>query len=126
MSIQAVLGKIEFSANKPFRKRRFPFHDFSPSLLPGKFLRLARPEFVRLPDRLAIHALILREIFDPRFGCEFLRRFKDPLLLQMGFDVAVVDLHSLIVAIIAAQVCRASAPLAVSINWQGSPRRPPT
>src|SRR5260370_36446461 len=28
MSIQAVLGKIEFSADEPFRKRRFPFQDF--------------------------------------------------------------------------------------------------
>src|SRR5213593_785414 len=36
----------------------------------------------------------------------------------MRFNVAVVDLHSLIVAIIAAHVCRASAPLTVSINWQ--------
>ena len=81
MSIQAVLGKIEFSANKPFRKRRFPFQDFSPSLLPGKFLRLARPEFVRLPDRLAIHPPVLGEIPDARVLREFLRRFKDALLL---------------------------------------------
>src|SRR5439155_19786983 len=81
MSIQAVLGKGEFSANKPFRKRRFPFQDFSPSLLPGKFLCVARPEFVRLPDRLAIHASILREVFNTRLPRELLGRFKDALLL---------------------------------------------
>ncbi len=36
----------------------------------------------------------------------------------MRLDVLIVDLHSLVVAIIAAQVCRASAPLAVLIEWQ--------
>ena len=81
MSIQAVLGKIEFSADEPFRKRRFPFQDFSPRLLPGKLLRLARPEFVRPLDRLAIHSLVLREVLDPRFLGEILGRLEDALLL---------------------------------------------
>ena len=81
MSIQAVLGKIDFAADEPSRERHFPFQDFSPRFLPGKFLRFARPEFARLLDRLAIHPLILREVFDERFGREFLRRLKDTLLL---------------------------------------------
>ena len=51
MPIEAILRKIDFSADEPFRKRRFPFQNFPPRLLPGELIRLARPEFVRLLDR---------------------------------------------------------------------------
>src|SRR5260370_15319546 len=52
MSIQAVLGKIVFFANKPFPKPRLPFHDFFPLLFPRKFLLLSHTAFVRLPRPL--------------------------------------------------------------------------
>src|SRR5947209_3600771 len=81
MSIQAVLGKIDLSADEPFRKRRLPFQNFPPRLLPGKLLRLARPEFVRLLDRLAIHPLVLSQVLDLRLIRKLLSRLKDALLL---------------------------------------------
>src|SRR5205823_11687248 len=93
MSIEAILGKIDFSADEPFRKRRFPFQNFPPRLLPGKLLRFARPEFVRLLDRLPVHPLVVREVLDLRLLSELLQRLEDALLLEMRFDIAVVDLH---------------------------------
>src|SRR5437899_12305912 len=51
MSIQAVLGKIEFSANKTFRKRSFPLQYFSSSLLLVKLLRLSCSDIFRLLTR---------------------------------------------------------------------------
>src|SRR5947209_4021048 len=81
MSIEAILGKIDFSADEPFRKWRFPFQNFSPRLLPGKLLRLARPEFVRLLDRFAIHPLVLSQVLDLRLIRKLLSRLKDALLL---------------------------------------------
>src|SRR5437764_3724820 len=81
MSIEAILGKIDFSADEPFRKRRFPFQNFPPRLLPGKLLRFARPEFVRVLDRFAIHPVVLSQVLDPRFLRELLSRLKDALLL---------------------------------------------
>src|ERR1041384_2655163 len=93
MSIQTIFREIEFAADKPFRERRFPFEHFSPALLPQKFARLARPEFIRMLDRLAVHSPILGDTLDPRLLREFLRRFEDALLLQERFNVLVVDLH---------------------------------
>src|SRR5204862_4744480 len=60
MSIQAVLGKIEFSADVPFRKRRFPFQYFLPRFFPGKILRLERQKFVLLIVSIDLHSQIMR------------------------------------------------------------------
>src|SRR5579864_5682005 len=79
MSIQTIFRDIEFAADKPLRERRFPFENFSPALLPGQFVGFARPKFLRMLDRLAIHPAILLEAFDPRLLRKFLRRFKDAL-----------------------------------------------
>src|SRR5205085_21535 len=76
VSIQTILGKIDLSADEPFRKWGLPFQNFPPRSLPGKLLRLPRPEFVRLLDRLAIHSLVLREVLDLRLLGELLRRFE--------------------------------------------------
>ena len=99
MPIQAIFGKIELAADEPFRERRLPFEHFSPALLPDQFARFARPEFVRLLDRFAIHPPVLRKVFDSRFLRKFLRRFENSLLLQVRLDVCepdwhIVDLHS--------------------------------
>src|ERR1700730_6160980 len=67
MSIQTIFGKIQFSADEPFRERRFPFEHFPPSLLPQKLARFTRPKFIRILDRLPMHPPVLREILDSRF-----------------------------------------------------------
>src|SRR6266404_5991454 len=90
VSIKAIFGKIELSADEPFCEWRLPLDNLSPSLSPHEFVRLAGPEFVRTLDRLAIHPLVLRESFDPRPLSKFPRRLELPFLLQVGFDVSVV------------------------------------
>src|SRR6478672_9496773 len=87
MSIEAVLGQIEFSADEPLRERRLPIDHALPALPPNQLARLARPEFFRAIDRFAVHPSILVEALDPRPLREILRRLEDPLLDQVRLDV---------------------------------------
>src|SRR6266404_4334220 len=111
MSIQTVLGEIQFPADEPFREWCLPFQDLPPPSLPLKLVRFARPEFLRALDRFPIHPPVLGEVLDPRLRGELLARFEDALLLQMGLDVLVVDLHSGSRQYSLLRFCRASASL---------------
>src|SRR5437762_14146097 len=89
MSIQTVFRNIDFSANEPFRERRFPFEDALPRRAPDQFSRLACPELRRARERFSMHSPILRETFDSRLFRKLLCRFEDTLLLQMRLDIVV-------------------------------------
>ena len=89
MTIEAILRNVQFSADEPFRERRLPFENFLPRRVPDQLLRFARPEFVRLLDRFAIHPPILLEAFDPRPLGEIRCRLENAFFDQMRFDVVV-------------------------------------
>src|SRR5438034_11813437 len=89
MSVQTIFRDIEFAADKPLRKRRFPLENFFPRRTPEKFIRFAPPEFVRLLDRFPIHPLILTEAFNTSLLCEIFGRFENALLDEMRFDIVL-------------------------------------
>src|SRR6266581_1967511 len=89
MSIQTIFRNIDFAADKPLRKGRFPFEDFFPSDAPDQLARLARPKFSWLLDRFLIHPPVLVETFDSRLLREVLWWFENALLNQMRLDVVV-------------------------------------
>src|SRR6266480_7614965 len=89
MSIQTVFRNIDFSADEPFRKRRFPFEDALPRRAPDQFSRLARPELRRARERFSMHSPILSEALNSRLFRKLFRRLEDPLLLQMRLDIVV-------------------------------------
>src|SRR5437868_7370829 len=70
MPVQTIFRNVQFPAHEPFRERRLPFEDLFPWRAPDQILRFARPEFARLPDRFAIHSLILSQALDSRFAVE--------------------------------------------------------
>src|SRR5512143_2665812 len=70
MAVQAIFRNIEFPADEPFRERRLPFKDLLPRRAPDQFLRFARPELGRLPDRFSIQASILSQALDPCLTAE--------------------------------------------------------
>src|ERR1700722_555975 len=60
MTVEAVLGNIQFTPDEPLRVWLFPFENCLPLFLPQEKLRsLLRPEFLRVLDRFAIQLLIV-------------------------------------------------------------------
>src|SRR5437588_4451607 len=66
MPIQAILRHVEFPADEPLRKWRFPLENFLPRHGPDPLSLFAHQEFCRLPDRFPVHPPILTETFDSR------------------------------------------------------------
>src|SRR6516162_2954653 len=89
MTVQTIFRNVQFSADKPFRERRFPFDNLLPWPAPNQLLRFARPELGRLPDRFPIHPPILSEALDARFTAETRRRLENALFDQVRFDVVL-------------------------------------
>ena len=63
MSIQAILGDVQFSADEPFGERRFPLQDFFPRRAPNQFARLARPKSCWLCERFSMQPPVMRADF---------------------------------------------------------------
>ena len=82
-----ILGDIQLPAQDPFCEGRFPLEDAFPALPPDQLACLARPEFFRAIDRLAIHPPILLEAAHPSGFRESPGRFENPFLDEMGLDV---------------------------------------
>src|SRR5262245_10127496 len=89
MTVQTILRNVQFSADKPFRERRFPFDNLLPRRPPDQFLRFTRPELGRLPDRFSIHSPVLRQALDPRFIAETRCWLENAFFDQMRFNVVV-------------------------------------
>src|SRR5207247_6558346 len=89
MPVQTIFGNVEFAAHEPFRERRLPFDNLLPRRAPDQFLRFARPELGRLPDRFSIHSPILSQALDPRFTAEIRWRLENAFFDQMRFNVVV-------------------------------------
>jgi REP element-mobilizing transposase RayT len=89
MPIQTVFRNIEFAADEPLREWRFPVEHFFPRGAPEQLTRFASPEFGGLSNRLSIHSPVLSETFDSRLLREILRCFKNALLDQVRFNVAM-------------------------------------
>ena len=89
MPVQTIFRNVQFPAHEPFRERRLPFEDLFPWRAPDQILRFARPEFARLPDRFAIHSLILSQALDSRFAVETRWWLENAFFDQMRFDVVV-------------------------------------
>src|SRR5215467_13712776 len=87
MSVQAIFREIEFAADKPLCKRRFPFENFFPRRAPEKFACFARPKLGGLPDRFPIHPPVLTEAFNTSLLREIFGRRENTLLDEMRFDV---------------------------------------
>jgi hypothetical protein len=83
MPVQTIFRNVEFAADKPLRERRLPFKNLFPWSAPDQFLRFARPEFSRLPNRFSIHSAILSQTLDGRLAAELPRWVKNALLDQM-------------------------------------------
>ena len=89
MPVQTIFRNVQFSADKPFRERRFPFDNLLPRRSPDQFLRFTRPELGRLPDRFSIHSPILSEALDSRFTAETGCWLENAFFDQMRFNVVV-------------------------------------
>ena len=89
MAVEAIVGKIDSTADEPLGPRTIPFEDFVPFFEPVQFVCNAAPEFFWLLDRLAVNAFVLVETLDVSLATEFRRTFKFPLLVQRGIDIDV-------------------------------------
>src|SRR5678816_2979066 len=89
MPVQAIFRNVQFPANEPFHERRLPFEDLFPWRAPNQFLRFARPELGRLPDRFSIHSPVLSQAFDPRLTAETRWWLENAFFDKMRFNVVV-------------------------------------
>src|SRR5579862_3475956 len=85
--VKAVFRSIQLPAYEPLREGRLPIEHARPRLLPGQLLRLRRPEFLGLVDRLLVTALIILPASDPCLLRESLSGFENALFLEVRFDV---------------------------------------
>src|SRR5271155_1241124 len=88
MAIEAVIGEINLSADKPFGPRAIPFENFVPFLEPVQFAGDAAPELVGIVDRFLINPLVFGQAFDMGMLAEFRGRWEAPLLVKNGIDAA--------------------------------------
>src|SRR5579862_8798278 len=71
VAVEAVIGKVDLSADKPLRPRAIPFENFCPRLEPVQFTSDLRPEFVGILDRPLIELLALGQRLNVRIAAEF-------------------------------------------------------
>src|SRR5579864_4943186 len=90
VAVEAVVGEIDFAADKPFRPRAIPFENFFPRLEPVQFTSDLRPEFVGILDRPLIELLVLGQRLNVRIAAEFGGRLELALLLQYGIDAGAL------------------------------------
>ncbi len=89
MAVEAVVRKVDLSADEPFCERLVPLQEFLPRFEPVKFLRHARPEFRRRLDRFGVELAILREGFDVGLFGERSRRFEFAAFFLQRSDVGL-------------------------------------
>ena len=89
MAIQTIFRDVEFAADEPLRKGRFPFQDPFPFGAPDQLARFSSPELCRLLHRFSIHSAILSETFDSRVFREVSCRLENALLDQMRLDIGL-------------------------------------
>ena len=89
MAIQTIFRDVEFAADEPLRKGRFPFQNLFPFGAPDQLARFSSPEFCRLLHRFSIHSAILSETFDSRVFREVSCRLENALLDQMRLDIGL-------------------------------------
>lgn len=87
MAVEAVLGGVQLSADKPIGIRELPVEDLGPFFKPVEFLGLAGPEFVRALHRLGMELPVLGYILDPGFFRKLGGRLENAVLNKMGLDV---------------------------------------
>jgi hypothetical protein len=94
MPIQAVVREVDLAAHKPFCPRTIPFQNFVPLLEPVHLACNARPEFIRVVDRLIVNMLVFLEALNVRLLTEFRRTLKLPLLVQDGINVGALGIDN--------------------------------
>src|SRR5262249_33764942 len=87
MTIQAVVGKVQFPTQKPLRPRMLPLENFVPFFKPVQFIGNASPELLRLVDRFAVNALVVFRALDVRASAELFGWLKPALLLKNRINV---------------------------------------
>ena len=86
MTVQAVIGYVEFAADKPLGERKLPFQHLVPRFKPVQFTRDAGPEFLGMLFGAAVNQLIFFQALDVRSGSEFVRGREYALFLKRGGD----------------------------------------
>ena len=86
MAVQAVLARVQLSADKPLRERRLPVQHARPLFLPGQCGRFFRPKLFRRLDRLRMKFFVGGGIREQRLFCELPRGFENALFDQVGLD----------------------------------------
>src|SRR6266849_2825405 len=87
MAVQAVVGKIDLTADEPLGPGRFPLQHLVPFLEPVQFLGGPCPEFFRLFHRLFIESFIFAQALNLSFTGKLRRGLKTTLLVQSRIDV---------------------------------------
>src|SRR5262249_17307987 len=86
MTIQTVVGEVDFSADEPLDMGRFPLEDPIPFPKPMKFaFRVTPPKFLWITARFCTQALQLVHRLNVRAFGESLRWLEDTLFLEHGF-----------------------------------------
>src|SRR5215467_1754453 len=87
MAVEAVVGKIQLSAEEPFRPGVVPVENLVPFLEPVQIFGDATPEFFGLLDGLVIDALVVFEALEMRASAELFGWLELSLLLKDGVNV---------------------------------------
>ena len=75
VAVDAIFRDVDRASVEPAGEGDLPLQDRFPFAAPLEFGRLFSPEFLRVFDRGSVLALVVREVFHPRFFAEFAGRF---------------------------------------------------
>src|SRR5215831_9273721 len=93
VAIEAVVGEVDFSADKPLGPWAVPFEHIVPLLEPVQFVGNAGPELVGVVDRFLIEALVFVEALYVRLAAKFRGALELTLLVKNGINVAGLRVH---------------------------------
>ncbi len=82
VTVEAVLGEVELTAEEPLRVRRLPLEDLVERLSPEELFRLLRPE----PLEVTLRALVDTGVVGVRLGGEVGGRREPAVLLGEGLE----------------------------------------
>src|SRR5262249_50042803 len=83
MTVKAIVGSVERTAQEPFRERKFPLQNFFEWLEPIEVAGALRPEALGIVGGPFAQRFVLGEAFDPRLGRELGGRLE---LAYLGKD----------------------------------------
>ena len=91
VTVEAVVGEIEFSADKPLGPGRLPLQNLVPLLEPVEFFGGASPEFFGLLDRLFVEGVVFGQALDLGLLGKFGGGLKAAGLVESRIDVYLRD-----------------------------------